>query len=191
MSGFDRHSLDGLLWGGIAAILSFAIVVSNGYGIQHGTKVAGLIGAMGFVMTIFPDVDHPESKPRRYLVAAGSLVGIVGLAYVWSVGRVDLANFLANILPSIPSGDSAMSLVLWGLVILAIALPWAIDRSVDTLTISHRNWTHSPVAIFLATLLIVAILWKYSLVNQPKVAMALGLMGGGGIAVHIGRDWAS
>lgn len=191
MSGFDRHSRDAILWGGVACTLAFALLLSNGHGLEHASKVAVGVGVAGAALTVFPDVDHQDSKPRRYLVALGSAAGIVGLAYVWSVGKADVAGYLGGVLQMFSIEISPMPLVLLTLLLLAISLPWALDRSIDTLTVNHRNWTHSPLAGFLAASLIVAALWKYSLVEQAKVAWALGFLGAGGIAVHIGRDWTS
>lgn len=109
---------------------------------------AGVITSiMTFIGSIYPDIDHHKSIPRRravrvfQLVSAGVIIGVSVL--FWSEINTGIESIIAQSNLEFRLPPMAISGVSVGVVSL-IAIR-CIDPAIGILTDKHRGWTHNPL----------------------------------------------
>lgn len=139
MANFDVHRQDAVWYGGFVALLAFSAVIWSGASLEKATAAVAIVGA-AILVVVAPDLDHPESKPRNAVVNVGTILTLGGVAYLvatdpGTVERIiDVIADLSNGHPSIGAGV----LVVGALVLIKNL----VGLGVDTITGSHRTWTH-------------------------------------------------
>ncbi len=208
MPNYPTHSR----WGRIGAVV-LAFVVGGALYAAFESPVLALAGAVGagvtaFVGSIFPDIDHHKSIPRRKAVKAFQILvwlGVVALAILsWDllVDGVNTAlvgpgeNLLAEGIDStadIPP-EFVTSIVV---LLIAVALAGLVDPAIGLVTHRHRGWTHSVPVTFALTAAIAGGVWVFTsglvfssgLAFERQVA-AVSVVGTFflGILIHLGLD---
>lgn len=156
-------------WGRIGAITT-AIAVGAAIFLFFETLLIAIAAALGaaaatFVGSIYPDVDHHSSVPRRKAVRAFRVLvvlGVVGFAALhWesllamaetadsaTAGSIEAA-ILTDGLPVPPEAVAAVIPLLVAAVLAALVNP-----TIGITTRQHRGWTHSvPINLVLVSVL--------------------------------------
>jgi hypothetical protein len=178
-------------WGRVGGVVAGLAVGGAIYALL-GTAVLAAVGAAGtavttFVGSIYPDVDHHTSIPRRKAVrgfrALGAL-GVVGLAIARSDVLFEAVGSLGVSVPPVVGAAAFTSVA----ALLVVAL---VDPLLGFVTRKHRGWTHSaPINLVLvATLVAGAWLFTRGLVAPARlVAAAVTASFYLGTLVHLGLD---
>jgi hypothetical protein len=184
-------------WGRIGAVVT-ALVVGAGLFTGFGSPLLAGGGALGaaaatFVGSVFPDIDHHRSIPRRKAVQWLRLLVVVGVASLVAlqfeplVGVADAA--VAGVLddPVVPSEV----LVGGGTALVALAGASAVEPTIDLVTGRHRGWTHSPPVMFVLTAVlagVVGLLTTELPVDRQVTAVTVVATFFIGCLIHIGLD---
>ncbi|MFB6310591.1 MAG: metal-dependent hydrolase [Salinirussus sp.] len=176
---FAGHSVVGLLVGSLAA-LAVATVAPSTLGLP--LLVPAMVLVLVYVGAVYPDVDLPDSIPRRRIrpyvraVAVGGVTLVATQQWDWFV---DAGSVMMGIL-----GVSAEPPLTGGIALAAGALGAVviIDPLFGALTGTHRTRTHSlALHTFIASLLAIGI---WSLVSDRPVIVLLPFAFVLGVAAH-------
>lgn len=122
MSDYLTHAR----WGWIVGALTALTVALSGFFLTEDVSLSVGCGIASAVSVrfgaVFPDVDHPDSIPRRQAVTVLRVFGIIASITV------------AHEYPD------QVALIIVGVVIYTVS----IGRFLDVVTVKHRGWTHSP-----------------------------------------------
>lgn len=127
MPGYVTHARWGRTAGTIVAALATAVtfLLTEMWLLSI---VAGIAtGAFTFLGALFPDVDHPDSIPRRYMVL---------------VLRVIVVIVAIEAYRQWPEYTE-------GYIVAAVVVCLLMSMLIDALTRKHRGWTHSVGVMFL------------------------------------------
>ncbi|MDR5672406.1 metal-dependent hydrolase [Halalkaliarchaeum sp. AArc-GB] len=185
-------------WGRRAAVV---VALSVGVGI-YGTfelPILAVVAAVGaaattFVGSIYPDVDHHNSIPRRKatrIFRGFAVFGVVSLGLLhWErlvefAAAVPVEELLSEgVVPTemVASGGIAM---------LALGSAALVDPLIGVVTRQHRDWTHSVPINFVLTVLFAAGIWLLVREFEPAYQIAAVVVVAGfflGCLVHLGLD---
>lgn len=194
MPNYPTHSR----WGRVSAVVMAAAIGAVLYVAFESIPLAGA-GAIGaaaatFVGSIYPDVDHHSSIPRRKATRAFRLLVVAGVFSLAAIGWDQLiaavetveTEYLGAGLPTPPA-------VVVGATVAATAalLAALVDPAIGVVTRSHRAWTHSVLAnVVLTTLLAAAVAALTVDLPTPRRAAAIAVVGTFfvGTLVHLGLD---
>lgn len=185
-------------WGRIGAVVMAIFVGATLYWFFETpvVSVGAAVGAAGttFVGSIFPDVDHHNSIPRRKAnraLRAIVVLGVVSLTALAFEQLVDLADTASTEYlggePSVPNEI----VVGVGAALVALLLVGAVDPLVGIATRQHRAWTHSVPATFALTATLAVGVWVLTRsLSVPRQAGTLVVVWTffAGILIHLGLD---
>lgn len=195
MPNYPTHSRYGRL--GAVAML---IIVTGGFYYQFEAGIPALIAGgtasmTTFVGSIYPDIDHHKSIPRRKAVRAFQVLLLVTIAgssiLLWPdllVGAETALTMIGTDLAIPAEGVAALSVG-----IVSLTSTKTVDPAIGIVTRKHRGWTHSVRinAVLIALLLVVA--WAAtSTTSLPLTHRSIPLIGIGsfyvGTLIHLGLD---
>ena len=184
-------------WGRIGAAV-VASAVGGGLFVLSGSPLLAGGAAFGaavatFVGSIFPDIDHHKSIPRRKASRAIRLLVVVGIASLVAL-NFDGLESLAETTVTDPLGNPgvpAAALVGAATVLVALVATGLVDPALDTLTRKHRGWTHSAPVMFVVTAVLAAaagLLTSDLSAFRQLAAVVVAATFFSGCLVHIGLD---
>lgn len=193
-------------WGKIGAAVT-AIAAGAGLFLAFGTPIVAGAAAVGaaiatFVGSIYPDVDHHSSVPRRKAVRAFSLLvalGVLGFAALhWETLLALVETTEATLAEStgaslFAEGLPVPSIAIAAVVPLVVAavLGALVDPAIGLVTREHRGWTHSvPINLVLFGLLGAGVWFGTGSLPIAQRITAVAMIGAFliGTFIHLGLD---
>lgn len=199
-------------WGRIGAVV-MAFAVGGALFVTFDSPVLAFAGAFGagvatFVGSLFPDIDHHKSIPRRKAVQAFQVLvglGVVALAILsWDllVEGVETAVVTPGEAALTGGGDGAPDFppefVTSVLVLLAaVGLTGLVNPAIGLVTVRHRGWTHSVPVTFVLTAVLASVVWLLTsglvlstglAVERQITAVSVVATFFLGILIHLGLD---
>ncbi|MEF8780925.1 MAG: metal-dependent hydrolase [Haloferacaceae archaeon] len=185
-------------WGRRAAAV-VSLLVGGGLYATFATPLPALAAAGGaaattFAGSIYPDVDHHESIPRRKAARTFrvfALFGVLSLGMLHWERLVELAAMvpLDSVAPEVAIPVEVVAS--GGIVAVALIAATLVDPLLGTVTRRHRAWTHSvPINLGL-TGIVAAGVWLFVRSFDPayqvaSVAVVVAFFAG--CLVHLGLD---
>jgi small basic protein len=176
-----------------------AVAIGAGLYVAFDSVLLAGVGAVGaaattFVGSIYPDVDHHNSVPRRKATRAFRLLVVMGVFSLAIVGWDPLvsavetaeAEYFGASLPASPAVAAGVIVAVTSAVLAAL-----VDPAIGLVTRSHRAWTHSVLVNFVLTGIVVAAVLLLTVdLGTPRRAAAVAVVGTFlvGTLVHLGLD---
>lgn len=187
MPNYETHLTAGALAGVFGAMVY--ITTLGGYFQSNDAVGVSLLMCAGVLVgSILPDIDHPDSIPRR-LLDFYLCLGLAGGAF-WFVFQTVSSSGL-------PSGGAAAVAVLPAVFVGALAA-WIVPPTLDFIIPGHREIIHNPVFWASVLALPAVAIWKQalptSIVPQPIGAVIVApllLAAFAGVMVHLSLDGIS
>jgi len=194
MPNYPTHSR----WGRVGAAVMALAVGAAFYVLFESTVLAGAaaVGAAAatFVGSIYPDIDHHKSVPRRKATRAFRTLVVLGVVSLAAIGWGELlvvveaagAEWFDGDLPA-PSAAVAGSLT----VLLAAVAAALVEPVIGFATGQHRGWTHSVLVNVALTAAVGALVWALpaTLPTARRVAaVAVVATFFVGALIHLGLD---
>lgn len=194
MPNYPTHSR----WGRRAAVL-VALTVGTGIYGAFELPVLAAVAAIGatattFVGSIYPDIDHHNSLPRRKVAQVFRGVAIftvvsLGVLHWERLVVVAAAVPIEGLLPelAVPTEVVASG----GIAMLAVGSAALVNPFIGLVTRDHRDWTHSVPVNFVLTGIFAAVAWLLVREFEPAYQIAAVAVVGGfflGCLVHLILD---
>jgi hypothetical protein len=183
-------------WGRIGAVFA-ALAVGGGVFWLSGSPRLAAGGAAGagaatFVGSIFPDVDHHRSIPRRRATRALQVLVVFGMVSLAALNFELLVESTEGFASEQLDGQVPPELLAGGGVALAaLVATGLVDPLVGAVTGPHRGWTHSvPALVVLTAAVVGAVVVLTDGVTGVRQAAA-GLVASTflfGCLIHLGLD---
>lgn len=184
-------------WGRIGAVVTALAVGGALYYLFEAIPIAGAaaLGAAAttFVGSIYPDIDHHSSIPRRKATRAFRILVVLGILSLAGLGwesllsAVESAAGTANI--DLPAPTPVVAAAVTATVAaIAAAL---VEPIIGVATDRHRGWTHNPLVNSVFTTAIAAIVWTVTAglpVHRRVAAVAVVATFFVGALIHLGLD---
>lgn len=182
-------------WGRVGAAVVGLAVGGAVYTLVGGVVLAA-VGALGaavttFVGSIYPDIDHHTSVPRRKAVHGFRVLAVLavgGLAAAnWETLLAVGGTATGAVGAPLPPALVAAALVGVGAIVVA----GLVDPLVGLLTVQHRGWTHSvPINFGLVAALVAGAWIATGSLDTPARFVAVAVAGSFylGTLVHLGLD---
>jgi uncharacterized membrane protein len=194
MPNYPTHSR----WGRVGAVAMALAVGGTLYVLFEAVVLAGA-GALGaaaatFVGSIYPDIDHHRSIPRRKATRAFRALVVLGVLSLAALGWAELLAAVETTGVDLFGGDlPAPPAVLAGGIVLLIAAVAAalVDPLIGLATDRHRGWTHSvPVNVALTAAFGAAVWVLTANLPTPRRVAAVAVVGTFfvGALIHLGLD---
>ncbi|PSP61758.1 hypothetical protein BRC73_01055 [Halobacteriales archaeon QH_7_66_37] len=194
MPNYPTHSR----WGRVGAVAMALAVGGTLYVLFEAVVLAGA-GALGaaaatFVGSIYPDIDHHRSIPRRKATRAFRALVVLGVLSLAALGWAELLAAVETTGADLFGGDlPAPPAVLAGVVVLLVAAVAAalVDPLIGLATDRHRGWTHSVLVNVALTAAFGAAVWVLT-ANLPTARRVAAVAVVGtffvGALLHLGLD---
>ena len=194
MPNYPTHSQ----WGRAGAVVVALAVGGALYVLFEAALLAGA-GALGaaaatFVGSIYPDIDHHRSIPRRKATRAFRALVILGVFSLAAIGWAELVTVVETTGGELFGGDLPVPPVALagGVVVLVAAVAAAlVDPLIGLTTRRHRGWTHNVLVNVALTAAFGAAVWVLTadLPTARRVA-AVAVVGTFfvGALIHLGLD---
>lgn len=184
-------------WGHIGAVTVGPLVGGILFW-TFGTVLIAAAAAVGaavatFIGSIYPDVDHHDSVPRRKATRAFRLIVVIGVVSLFSlqfealVDRVGTITATRNL--TVPVPDEVVVGI--GTAVTALVGASTVDPAIGLATKQHRAWTHSvPINALLVGILGAAV-WFLTgglAVSHRVAAVAVLVAFLAGTLIHLGLD---
>jgi hypothetical protein len=194
MPNYPTHSR----WGRVSAVV-MAVAIGAGLYVAFESILLAGVGAAGaaattFVGSIYPDVDHHNSVPRRKATRAFRLLVVVGVFSLAIIGWDPLVSTVETAeVEYFEAGLPASPAVVAGAIVAVTSTVLAalVDPAIGFVTRSHRAWTHSVLVNFVLTGLVAAAVVVLTVdLGAPRRAAAVAVVGTFfvGTLVHLGLD---
>jgi membrane-bound metal-dependent hydrolase YbcI (DUF457 family) len=153
MPNYPTHSR----WGRVGAAVMALAIGAGLYALFGSVALAG-VAALGaaaatFVGSIYPDIDHHDSIPRRKATQGFRVLVVLGVVSLAAVGWGELLAAVEAGGEELFDGSLPVSppVVAGGVtVLLAAVASELVEPTVGLVTGQHRGWTHSvPVNVVL------------------------------------------
>lgn len=183
-------------WGRIGAA-AVASAVGGGLFVLSGSPLLAGGAALGaavatFVGSVFPDIDHHKSVPRRKAGRAIRLLVVVGIASLVALNFAGLESFAETAVTELGDpGVPPAALVGAATVLVALVAAGLVDPALDALTRKHRGWTHSAPVMFVVTAILAGAAGLLTGDLSPSRQVAAVVVVAtffAGCLVHIGLD---
>lgn len=190
MANWPVHSRDAIGYGAIvlAAVGGMPYMLDPIDPTTAWAQAVLVMAICGTVMVVFPDADHHNSRPRRYLMTI-TLVAAGGLA-VWAILGTPHQR-LTDAVQMIDFGVDAALLATVVIIGIVAAGVYAFGQFVDGL--SHRGPTHGLPGMALGAVVTGGVVFYLMPPGELRwIATGMGaVVGAGGVLVHRLRDWVS
>ena len=194
MPNYPTH----LQWGRAGAVVMALAVGGALYVLFEAALLAGA-GALGaaaatFVGSIYPDIDHHRSIPRRKATRAFRALVVLGVLSLAAIGWAELVTVVETTGGELFGGDLPVPPVALagGVVVLVAAVAAAlVDPLIGLATDRHRGWTHSvPVNVALTAAFGAAVWVLTANLPTPRRVAAVAVVGTFfvGALIHLGLD---
>lgn len=182
-------------WGRVGAAV-MGLAVGGAVYTLVGAVVLAAVGAFGaavttFVGSIYPDIDHHTSVPRRKAVHGFRVLAVLGVgglaAANWETLLAVGGTAAGAVGASLPPALVAAALVGVGAIVVA----GLVDPLVGLVTVQHRGWTHSvPINFGLVAALVAGAWIATGSLDTPARFVAVAVAGSFylGTLVHLGLD---
>ncbi|AUX08848.1 hypothetical protein AArcSl_1215 [Halalkaliarchaeum desulfuricum] len=185
-------------WGRRAAV-AVALLVGAGIYTAFDLPILAVVAAVGagattFVGSIYPDVDHHNSVPRRKATRIFRGFAVFGVISLGVLHWERLVEFAATIpTEELLSEDVIPTEIVasGGIAMLALGSAALVDPLIGIVTRQHRDWTHSVPINFALTALFAAGVWLLVREFEPAYQIAAVAVVGAfflGCLVHLGLD---
>jgi uncharacterized membrane protein len=172
--------------GGTLYVLFEAVVLAG----------AGALGAAAatFVGSIYPDIDHHRSIPRRKATRAFRALVVLGVLSLAALGWAELLAAVETTGVDLFGGDlpAPPAVLAGGIVLLVAAVAAAlVDPLIGLATDRHRGWTHSVLVNVALTAAFGAAVWVLTAnLPTPRRVAAVAVVGTFfvGALIHLGLD---
>ncbi|PSP41542.1 hypothetical protein BRC66_02670 [Halobacteriales archaeon QH_2_66_30] len=194
MPNYPTHSR----WGRVGAVAMALAVGGTLYVLFEAVVLAGA-GALGaaaatFVGSIYPDIDHHRSIPRRKATRAFRALVVLGVLSLAALGWAELLTAVETTGVDLFGGDlpAPPAVLAGGIVLLVAAVAAAlVDPLIGLATDRHRSWTHSvPVNVALTAAFGAAVWVLTANLPTPRRIAAVAVVGTFfvGALIHLGLD---
>jgi uncharacterized membrane protein len=194
MPNYPTHSR----WGRVGAVAMALAVGGTLYVLFEAVVLAGA-GALGaaaatFVGSIYPDIDHHRSIPRRKATRAFRALVVLGVLSLAALGWAELLAAVETTGVDLFGGDlpAPPAVLAGGIVLLVAAVAAAlVDPLIGLATDRHRGWTHSvPVNVALTAAFGAAVWVLTANLPTPRRVAAVAVVGTFfvGALIHLGLD---
>lgn len=194
MPNYPTHARWGRIGAGVVAPVVFGLIVW-----LYGSIVVAVAAALGaglttFVGSIYPDVDHHNSIPRRKAVRAFQSLVLAVVVATAVVYRTALVGAVEPVHAAVLGSASAVPPELLAAAIpaiVALVLTALVDPLIGLTTRRHRGWTHSvPVNLVLVGIVAAAVwLLTAELLTAQRIgAVAVVCAFFAGTLIHLGLD---
>ena len=194
MPNYPTHSR----WGRVGAVAMALAVGGTLYVLFEAVVLAGA-GALGaaaatFVGSIYPDIDHHRSIPRRKATRAFRALVVLGVLSLAALGWAELLTAVETTGVDLFGGDlpAPPAVLAGGIVLLVAAVAAAlVDPLIGLATDRHRSWTHSvPVNVALTAAFGAAVWVLTANLPTPRRVAAVAVVGTFfvGALIHLGLD---
>lgn len=194
MPNYPTHSR----WGRVGAVAMALAVGGTLYVLFEAVVLAGA-GALGaaaatFVGSIYPDIDHHRSIPRRKATRAFRALVVLGVLSLAALGWAELLAAVETTGVDLFGGDlpAPPAVLAGGIVLLVAAVAAAlVDPLIGLATDRHRGWTHSvPVNVVLTAAFGAAVWVLTANLPTPRRVAAVAVVGTFfvGALIHLGLD---
>jgi len=185
-------------WGRIGGV-AMALAIGAALYVLFETVVLAGAGALGaaattFVGSIYPDIDHHNSVPRRKATRGFQALVVLGILSLAALGWESLLTAVESAEETAFGGDFPVELpVVAGAVVAFVAATAAalVGPAIGVVTRRHRGWTHSVLTNFALTALFGSVVWLLTsnLPVERRVA-AVAVVGTFfvGSLIHLGLD---
>ncbi len=178
-------------WGRAGGVVA-ALAVGTGVYALFAAPLVAVAGALGagvttFVGSVYPDIDHHKSIPRRKAVLACRVLVALG------VGSLAVANW-DRLLAAAVAFDPPVAPVVVVATLVGVAVVAAtalVDPVIGLVTRRHRGWTHSaPINLVLVAALAAGVWALTADLATPGRAVAVVVAASFylGTLVHLGLD---
>jgi hypothetical protein len=189
MPNYPTHSR----WGRVSAVV-MAVAIGAGLFVAFESIPLAGVGAAGaaaatFVGSIYPDVDHHNSIPRRKATRAFRLLVVVGVFSLAIIGWDPLVSAVETAEAGLPASPAVVAGAI--VAVTSAVLAALVDPAIGLVTRSHRAWTHSVLANLVLTGLVAAAVLALTVdLGAPRRAAAVAVVGTFfvGTLVHLGLD---
>jgi len=193
MPNYPTHSRWGRI-GGVAVAVALGAVIYALFAAPLLAAGAALGGAAAtFVGSIYPDIDHHDSVPRKKAARAfRALValGVVSLGALYFEGLVGLAGTVnAEYLGTLPVPDEVLAGV--GVAAATFLAAGLVDPAIGVATRRHRGWTHSVPINAVLNAVVVGAIWLLTgglALSRRVAAVAVVVTFFLGALIHLGLD---
>ncbi len=194
MPNYPTHSRWGRIGGAVVAIVVAAGLFFAFEALTVAIAAALAAGITTFAGSIYPDVDHHKSIPRRKAVRGFqglTIVAIASAAALYWTAFVPLVESLAIQVagPELPAPPELISVavVLVGTFVAASL----VDPLIGLVTFRHRGWTHSVPINAVLIAIVAAAVWVLTRelpVAHQAAAIAVVAAFFAGTLIHLGLD---
>ena len=194
MPNYPTHSR----WGRVGAVAMALAVGGTLYVLFEAVVLAGA-GALGaaaatFVGSIYHDIDHHRSIPRRKATRAFRALVVLGVLSLAALGWAELLAAVETTGVDLFGGDlpAPPAVLAGGIVLLVAAVAAAlVDPLIGLATDRDRGWTHSvPVNVALTAAFGAAVWVLTANLPTPRRVAAVAVVGTFfvGALIHLGLD---
>jgi len=185
-------------WGRVGAVVAALAIGGGLFVLFESVVLAGAAGvgaaAATFTGSIYPDIDHHESIPRRKAVRAFRALVVVGVLSLAAIGWGELLTAVETAGEELFSGDlpAPPAALAAGVTVLSAAVAAAlVEPAIGATTRQHRGWTHSVLVNVALTTALTAVVWVLTatLPTARRVAaVAVVVTFFVGALIHLGLD---
>ncbi len=184
-------------WGRIGAVVMALAVGGALYYLFEAIPLAGAaaLGAAAttFVGSIYPDIDHHNSIPRRKATRAFRILVVLGILSLAGLGWELLLSAVESTAQTAGVGLPAPTPVVAAGVTAVVAAVAAalVEPAIGLATDKHRGWTHNPLVNSVLTAAIAALVWIVTdglAVHRRVAAVVVVATFFVGALIHLGLD---
>lgn len=191
MPNYPTHARWGRA-GALVMALGAAGFVFSTFGTLRLTAAAAIgAGIATFVGSIFPDIDHHASVPRRKATRALQILVVSGLAALAALQFETIVSVSATAISMAGVDAPPEAAAGAGIALFALAVAGIVDPTLGALTRNHRGWTHNPLIMFVLTGVVCSAMWYLTtglaVAEQVTAVTVVGTFYIG-VLIHLGLD---
>jgi hypothetical protein len=175
MGDFDEHMRYGAAGHVAASVVFFGVTLTGALPV-YLSFFAFVLLPVTLAGAMFPDIDHPSSKPNRFFRRLlFVLMTVVGAGVVGGLGFFDIYDVIIEQVGS----EGALPLTLSVITTAGILVGFGTVGVFKQLRPPHRGMTHRvPIGVIMTTLLMLVLAGCFSLIGLSTALWLGGISGG-------------